>query len=148
MSDTAKKPALHNGHIDIEGQQIQAIIHLSKASSLTGDSELIAEIENILETETKINGDALQALIRKIAGEVAVRFHANNEPSEFRTFTEKQAAEILQVGVNTLTEERHRGRISASQISNNRIRYTLDDIREYLRSRPYKPTEKQRERYQ
>ena len=53
--------------------------------------------------------------------------------SALQTYTEKQAAEILQLPARTLEKMRSEGLISYSTIRKGRIRFTDDDIMEYVK---------------
>lgn len=59
-----------------------------------------------------------------------------NENEIQRTFTEEQAAEFLQIKTRTLAEERRRGRIFPYRIVGNRVRYTIDQLQDYLKNHP------------
>ena len=50
--------------------------------------------------------------------------------------TEAQAADYLQLTERQLVEERRRGRIVPFRIVGNRIRYTREQLDEYVRNHP------------
>jgi hypothetical protein len=55
--------------------------------------------------------------------------------SALRVYTEEEAADILRLKPHTLKATRQRGEISFSRIVKKRVRYTQDDLNEYLQRR-------------
>lgn len=55
-------------------------------------------------------------------------------------FTEAEAAEFLRLKKSTLATLRRSGKIAHCRIVKDRVRYTLDDLREYL-ARGHRPIE-------
>ena len=53
-----------------------------------------------------------------------------------KPLTEAQAAEWLQISSRSLTEERRRGRVAYYRIVGAAIRYTIEQLNDYLRNHP------------
>jgi hypothetical protein len=78
----------------------------------------------------------LAPLIRAIAAEVVASLDAARQVADGKlAYSESEAAALLGLQPHVLRDERRRGRIGASSIVGRRIRYTRDDLVQYLASR-------------
>jgi hypothetical protein len=81
--------------------------------------------------------EALGPLIEQVVVEVLAR--VERERAQLLdgrlAYCEEEAARLLGLEPHVLRDERRRGRISASQVVGRRIRYTRDDLLDYLRGR-------------
>lgn len=62
------------------------------------------------------------------------------DPPEPVCYTEEQAAEILGVPERSLRDARRRGEIQFSRTCGDRVRYTTEDLKQYLAARKGKAT--------
>ena len=82
----------------------------------------------------------LQPLIEAIVVEAVAKLEADKTKLGDRlAFSEAEAARLIGLQSHQLRDERLRGRIPASRIVGGQIRYTRDDILEYLMSRRFEP---------
>jgi hypothetical protein len=80
--------------------------------------------------------DALRPLIRQVAEEVIAFIRETDERLPDRlAYSEAEAARLLELEEHVLRDERRRGRIGASRIVKDRIRYTRADLLGYLAGR-------------
>lgn len=86
--------------------------------------------------------EAVKPLVEQVVAEAVERLAANNAalPDGRLAYSEEEAARLLSLGPHVLRDERRRGRIGASAIVGRRIRYTRDDLLNYLQGRRYQPT--------
>src|SRR5262245_55380323 len=84
--------------------------------------------------------EALAPLIRAVVAETIAALDAERAgPDGQLAFSEETAAQLLELPPHVLADERRRGRIRASQIVGRRIRYTREDLTNYLLSRRCSP---------
>jgi hypothetical protein len=77
--------------------------------------------------------EALRPLVRDVVAEVVRQLdEAKASLPEKLAFSEAEAARLLSLNVHQLRDERLRGRIAASQVVGKRIRYTRQDLLDYL----------------
>jgi Helix-turn-helix domain len=89
-----------------------------------------------LNASLQLDTESLRPIIRTIVEEVVAQLESNRVKLDAKlAYSEQEAARLLGVGVHVLADERRRGRIAASQIVGKRIRYTPDDLSNYLASR-------------
>jgi hypothetical protein len=82
-----------------------------------------------------LTAEELRPLVESVVEQVLLRFHSD---SDRIAFSETEAAEILGVPRTSLRDDRLRGRISASLVG-RRIRYTRQDLLDYLADRKWEP---------
>jgi hypothetical protein len=85
----------------------------------------------------QIDGAALRPLIAEVVREVLAQLKDAEAalPPDKLAFTEAEAARLLGLNPWQLRDERRRGRITASAIVGNRIRYSRADLLAYLADR-------------
>jgi hypothetical protein len=76
----------------------------------------------------------LKPLIAEIVAEVLTLAHPENGKL---CFSEQEAADKLGLKIHTLRDARRRGEIGASVVCGRRIRYTPEDLQDYLNRRRY-----------
>ena len=81
-----------------------------------------------------LDPDELRSLVHEIVA------HVVHELEEFKLvhngrigFSEAAAADLLELNSHQLRDLRRDGKIGHSRVVGNRVRYTIDDIRTYLR---------------
>ncbi len=81
-----------------------------------------------------LDQDALRPMIAAVVAETLAQLRSEQEkvPTDRLAYSEKEAAEMLGLAVHQLRDERHRGRIEASQVVGRRVRYLRDDLLAYL----------------
>ena len=80
--------------------------------------------------------EALRPLLKQIVNEVLAEMEASRAQTDGKlAYTEDEAARLLGLESHQLRDERRRGRIAASQIVGRRIRYTRQDLIDYLLAR-------------
>jgi len=91
-----------------------------------------------------VDPTALAPLVRAIVAEVLAQIEADaarigadagGSGGGRLCYSEEEAARLLGLEPHVLRDERRRGRIAASQIVGRRIRYTRQDLVDYLASR-------------
>ena len=82
-----------------------------------------------------LDTDELRSLVHETVA------HVVDQLDEFKAlyngrlaFTEAEAADLLGLKQHQLRDLRHNGKISYTRIVGNRIRYTIEDLRTYLRT--------------
>lgn len=86
------------------------------------------------------NANELKPLIGTIVSEVMEQLQSDDEMLNHRlAFSEDEAAKLLAMKPHQLRDERYRGRIGASHVVKDGIRYTREDLRQYLALRRYQP---------
>lgn len=79
---------------------------------------------------------ALQPLISKVVAETIAQLQADQTDLGDRlAFSEAEAARLLGLNEHVLRDERLRGRITASKVVGRRIRYSKQDLLDYLAGR-------------
>lgn len=88
-------------------------------------------------------GEDLRPLVREVVAEVLEQAEAERAKlNDHRiAYSEAEAARMLGLERHQLRDERTRGNIGASVVVGRRIRYTRDDLLEYLGRRRYEPKE-------
>jgi ribose 1,5-bisphosphokinase PhnN len=83
------------------------------------------------------DASALRPLIAEVVREVLAQVEADRAklPEGRLCYSEPEAAALLGVEPHVLSDERRRGRITASKIMGRRIRYLREDLVAYLRGR-------------
>jgi hypothetical protein len=80
-----------------------------------------------------IDPDALEPIIRQAVVATVAELEAHRDRlGDKLAFSEPEAAHMLSMEPHQLRDERRRGRISASQVVNRGIRYTKQDLLNYL----------------
>jgi len=81
--------------------------------------------------------EAMRPLVVAVARQVAAEMMgaANAIPDGRLAYSEAEAASMLGLNPHQLRDERRRGRIAASVIVGNRVRYSRDDLVGYLAAR-------------
>jgi hypothetical protein len=83
--------------------------------------------------------EALRPLIELVIGEVLARVEEERTRLNGRiAYSEPEAAALLGLQSHQLRDERRRGQIQASEIVGKRIRYTRQDLLDYLASRRWR----------
>jgi hypothetical protein len=84
----------------------------------------------------EVDKEALRPMVEEIVREALNQYLANQKalPDKL-AFSEEEAARLLGLNPWQLRDERLRGRISASGIVGRRIRYTRQDLIDYLSAR-------------
>jgi hypothetical protein len=83
-----------------------------------------------------IEPEVLRPLVEEVVAEAIARLEsARGALGGKLAYSEGEAARLLSLEPWVLRDERQRGRIQASQIVGNRIRYTHDDLVRYLAGR-------------
>jgi hypothetical protein len=87
-----------------------------------------------------VDAAALAPLVRQIVGEVLAQLDTDAAKVDAGgggklAYSEEEAARLLGLEPHVLRDERRRGRIAASQIVGRRIRYTRQDLVDYLAGR-------------
>jgi len=82
-----------------------------------------------------LDPEILRPLIESVVAETVARLEGTRPPGGKLAYSEEEAARLLSLESWQLRDERHRGRIQASQIVGNRIRYRHEDLVRYLASR-------------
>ena len=85
-----------------------------------------------------IDPAALTPLVRQIVSETIAQLEAARAqiPDAGQlAYSEEQAAALLALEPHVLRDERRRGRISASSVVGRRVRYSRQDLIDYLASR-------------
>jgi hypothetical protein len=84
-----------------------------------------------------IDPAALAPLVRAIVAEVLAQAQADaaRVGTDRLAYSEEEAARLLGLEPHVLRDERRRGRIGASCIVGRRIRYTRQDLLDYLAAR-------------
>lgn len=78
----------------------------------------------------------LQPLIERVVEETIARMqHIEATLPQKMAFSEPEAARLLSMQPHQLRDERRRGRIKASAVVCRRIRYSREDLVEYLKER-------------
>jgi hypothetical protein len=87
--------------------------------------------------------EALEPLIRHVVEEVLAKVEADRArlDGERVCYSEPEAAALLGLAPHQLRDERRRGRIAASSIVGRRVRYTREDLVQYLRGRRVEATD-------
>jgi hypothetical protein len=81
----------------------------------------------------QLDTEVLEPVIRKIVAEVlAATEEKNARLGDRLAYSEQEAARLLGLNPHQLRDERLRGRIAASTIVGRRVRYTRDDLLQYL----------------
>jgi hypothetical protein len=84
----------------------------------------------------QLDPQSLRPLIEQVVTEVLARLDAAQVRLPDRlAYSEPEAARLLGLAPHQLRDERLRGRITASQLTGRRIRYTRDDLVTYLMGR-------------
>jgi hypothetical protein len=87
----------------------------------------------------QINPTELAPIIQQAVDAALARFESEraklDDGSGKLCYSEQEAARLLGVEVHVLRDERLRGRIEASQIMGRRIRYTRENLTDYLAAR-------------
>jgi len=87
-----------------------------------------------------VTPEELAPLVERVVHEVIAKLEAQREAAKEKlAFTEEHAAQLLSMETHQLRDERLRGRIGASLIACNRIRYSQADLTAYLNSRRFQP---------
>jgi hypothetical protein len=81
--------------------------------------------------------DSFRRLIQAVVAEVLAQVEAVRAqvPNGQLAYSEEEAARLLGLEPHVLRDERRRGRISGSSIVGRRIRYTRQDLIDYLAGR-------------
>jgi hypothetical protein len=88
----------------------------------------------------QVQAEALRLLIEAVVEETIARLESARALLAGKlAYSEEEAARLLSIESWVLRDERRRGRIQASQIVGNRIRYTHDDLVRYLAGRRWCP---------
>jgi hypothetical protein len=83
-----------------------------------------------------VDPDALKPLVAAVVREVLAQVReAEGQLPDKLCFSEAEAARLLGLNPWQLRDERRRGRITASAIVGNRIRYSRADLLKYLADR-------------
>ena len=83
-----------------------------------------------------VSAEALRPLLRELVAEAVAQLQAHQAAAGDKVASsEAEAARLLGVNEHVLRDERLRGRIAASQIVGRRIRYTRQDLLDYLMAR-------------
>ncbi len=86
--------------------------------------------------ELKLDAEALRPVIEAVVAEVTARLEEDRAKLDGRlAYSEPEAARLLGLQPHQLRDERLRGNIGASAIVGRRIRYTRQDLMDYLLSR-------------
>jgi hypothetical protein len=89
-----------------------------------------------------IDPEQLEPLIRKVVDEAITRLEADRAAVGARLcYSEPEAAELLGLAPHQLRDARLAGKIHCSQITGRRIRYTRDDLIQYLAGNRWKAKE-------
>ena len=92
-----------------------------------GGGHAVADIRFDLDLET------LRPLVAAVVRETIEQLETERAPLGQRVaFSETEAAELLGLEPHVLRDERRRGRIGASQVAGRRVRYTRQDLLDYL----------------
>jgi hypothetical protein len=83
--------------------------------------------------------EMLRPIIREVVEETMRAMETDRERINGKiAYSEAEAAALISLEPHQLRDERLRGRIKASAIVGRRIRYTRQDILEYLAGRPWR----------
>jgi hypothetical protein len=83
-----------------------------------------------------VNLEALKPLIAEVVGEALARLQAHQAAlGEPQAYPEPKAAALLGLRPHQLRDERLRGRIGHSRVVGNQVRYTRQDLLDYLMAR-------------
>lgn len=83
--------------------------------------------------------DELRPLVRELIREVVLELMESEWQMDDRiAYPEHEAARMLSMTQFQLRDERLKGRIRATQISGRKIRYTRQDLLDYLEERRFK----------
>ena len=90
-----------------------------------------------MSAQITIDPETLKPIIATIIVEVLAAQEANRAAlgDDRLAYSEAEAARMLGLNQHVLRDERLRGRIQASQIMGRRVRYTRDDLMNYLQGR-------------
>jgi hypothetical protein len=81
----------------------------------------------------QVDQGPLEALVRRLVAEAVQELDSHRDRLDGKlAFSEAEAARLLSLNPHQLRDERRRGRISSSEIVGRRIRYTRDDLVNYL----------------
>src|SRR5262245_28986424 len=88
----------------------------------------------------QLDPTVLEPLIRHVVEQTLAALDAERGGLDGQlAYSEETAARLLELEPHVLADERRRGRIRASQIVGRRIRYTREDLTNYLLSRRWAP---------
>lgn len=80
-----------------------------------------------------LDANALRDLVQTVVAETVAALDADKvKLGERLAYSEAEAAELLGLHQHQLRDERNRGRIGASMIVGKRIRYSRQDLLDYL----------------
>jgi hypothetical protein len=81
--------------------------------------------------------ETLRPLIKAVVAEVVSQMESDKAKIDNGrlVFTEEEAAAMLQLQPHCLRDERRRGKIGCSRVVGRRLRYTKQDLLDYLRGR-------------
>jgi len=79
--------------------------------------------------------DGLRPLIRAVIVETLAELKPDTNGHGLQVFTEAEAAKVLKMRQHQLRDERRRGRVRYSRGPRNSIRYTRENLNEYLSDR-------------
>ncbi len=84
-----------------------------------------------------VSPESLRPLIATVVSEAIRSMESDRQTMEAGrlAYSEAEAAGLMGMRVHQLRDERLRGRIAASQIVGNRVRYTQRDLLDYLAAR-------------
>jgi hypothetical protein len=95
-----------------------------------------------------IDVNELRPLITEVVREVLAQLDAQRRqvPQDQLAFSEARAAQLLQMQEWQLRDERREGKIACSQVRGRRIRYSRQDLLDYLAGRRFDPVRPARQR--
>jgi hypothetical protein len=87
-----------------------------------------------------VSAEALRPLLRELVAEALAQLQAHQAAlGEPQAYPEPKAAALLGLRPHQLRDERLRGRIGHSRVVGNQVRYTRQDLLDYLAARRRAP---------
>jgi hypothetical protein len=87
----------------------------------------------------QLEPDALRPLVEELVSELLARREEASALLDGKlAYSEPEAARLLSLRPHQLRDERYRGNIQASQVAGRRIRYSREDLLNYLTRRRWR----------